>query len=113
MMKSAFTFPLTLDEMEAIAGGHPFEEKFADYALYRAGITCDEHMFGSDEFRIGSTKISKDLAKSLRSRSSKVWANYSASGDYVTYARAWKVILANEYGIAWNGEMGRLIGYCD
>ncbi|MBQ1364455.1 MAG: hypothetical protein IIY60_01450 [Clostridia bacterium] len=112
-MKSAFTFPLTLDEMEAIAGGHPFEEKFADYALYRAGITCDEHMFGSDEFRIGSTKISKDLAKSLRSRSSKVWANYSASGDYVAYARAWKVILANEYGIAWNGEMGRLIGYCD
>ena len=113
MMKSAFTFPLTLDEMEAIAGGHPFEEKFADYALYRAGITCDEHMFGSDEFRIGSTKISKDLAKSLRSRSSKVWANYSASGDYVAYARAWKVILANEYGIAWNGAMGRLIGYCD
>jgi hypothetical protein len=42
-----------------------------------------------------------------------VWANYSASGDYVAYARAWKVILANEYGIAWNGEMGRLIGYCD
>ena len=114
---------LTLDEMAEIAGGHPFEEKFADYALYRAGITCEEHFFSDDdceehffsddEFRIGSTGISKSLAKSLRSRSAKLWADYSASGDYVAYARVWKGILANEYGIAWNGEMGRLIGYCD
>ena len=104
---------LTFWEMEQIAGGHPFEEKFADYSLYRAGITCEEHFFSDDEFRIGSRNISKSLAKSMRSRSQKLWASYSASGDYVAYARAWKQILANEYGISWNGEMGQLIGYCD
>ena len=113
-MMNTLTTPLTLDEMAEIAGGHPFEEKFADYSLYRAGITCEEHFFDDDEFRIGSTRISKSLAKSLRSRSAKLWAaEYSDSGDYVAYARAWKAILANEYGIAWNGEMGCLIGYCD
>lgn len=104
---------LTLDEMAEIAGGHPFEEKFADYSLYRAGITCEMHFFDDDEFRIGSTSISKSLAKSLRTRSAKLWADYSASGDYIAYARVWKKILADEYGIAWNGEMGCLIGYFD
>ena len=112
MMNTTMT-PLTMDEMAAVAGGHPFEEKFADYSLYRAGITCEEHFFDDDEFRIGSTRISKSLAKSLRSRSAKLWVDYSASGDYVAYARVWKTILANEYGISWNGEMGCLIGYCD
>ena len=110
---NTFAAPITLDEMAEIAGGHPFEEKFADYDLYRAGVTCEMHFFADDEFRIGSTQISKSLAKSLRSRSAKLWRNYSASGDYVAYAREWKAILANEYGIAWNGEMGCLIGYCD
>ena len=38
---------------------------------------------------------------------------YSDSGDYIAYAKAWKKILADEYGISWNGEMGCLIGYCD
>ena len=104
---------LTDQEMEQIAGGHPFEEKFADYALYRAGITCNMHFFSSDEFLIGSTKISKALAKTLRDYSKKVWANFSATGDYVNYARVWKAILLTEYGISWNGEMGSLIGYCD
>ncbi len=112
-MMNTYVTPLALDEMAEVAGGHPFEEKFADYSLYRAGITCEEHFFDDDEFRIGSTRISKSLAKSLRERSKKVWADYSASGDYVAYARVWKAILANEYGIAWNGEMGCLIGYCD
>ena len=40
MMNTTMT-PLTMDEMAAVAGGHPFEEKFADYSLYRAGITCE------------------------------------------------------------------------
>ncbi len=104
---------LTLNELEEIAGGHPFEEKFADYDLYRAGITCEMHFFSSDEFRIGSTNISKDLAKALRARAKKVWAPYAAAGNYVDYAREWKGILAAEYGITWNGQMGKLIGYCD
>ena len=104
---------LTVNEMEQFAGGHPFEEKFADYDLYRAGITCNMHLFSVDEFTIGSVNISKDLAKALRARSKKVWADYSASGDYIAYARAWKEILASEYGITWNGEIGCLIGYCD
>lgn len=112
MMNTTMT-PLTMDEMAAVAGGHPFEEKFADYSLYRAGITCEMHFFDDDEFRIGSTNISKDLAKSLRTRSAKLWASYSNSGDYIAYAKAWKKILADEYGISWNGEMGCLIGYCD
>lgn len=110
---NTYTVTLTLDEMAGVAGGHPFEEKFADYSLYRAGITCEYHMFDDDEFRIGSTRISKALAKSLRSRSAKVWKGYSASGDFVEYARTWKSILRNEYGITWNGELGRLIGYFD
>ena len=104
---------LTLNEMEGIAGGHPFEEKITDSDLYRAGIVVEYHFWSSDEFRIGSTGISKDLTKSLRARARKVWAPYAASGNYVDYAREWKAILANEYGITWNGEMGRLIGYCD
>ena len=104
---------LTEEEMEQIAGGHPFEEKIADYSLFRAGIVCEMHLFEADEFFIGGTKISKDFAKSLRTRSKKLWGDYSARGDYVEYARAWKKILADEYGITWNGEMGCLIGYCD
>ena len=39
--KKQFSDEVTLDEMAEVAGGHPFEEKFADYALYRAGITCE------------------------------------------------------------------------
>lgn len=104
---------LNLNEMEQIAGGHPFEEKIADYALYRAGIVCEEHLFKSDEFRIGSTNITKEMAKALRTHSNKVWASYSESGDYVSFAREWKKILANQYGISWDGKVGRLIGYCD
>ena len=104
---------LNLNEMEQVAGGHPFEEKFADYALYRAGIVVEYHFWSSDEFRIGSTNISKDLAKALRSHSTKVWAGYSESGDFVAFAREWKQILANQYGISWDGRIGYLIGYCD
>ena len=104
---------LSMEEMEQAAGGHPFEDCFGDIALYRAGIVCEEHFFSSDEFRIGSTNISKDLAKALRSHSTKVWAGYSESGDFVAFAREWKQILANQYGISWDGRIGYLIGYCD
>ena len=98
---------LTPAELETVAGGHPFEESFADIALYRAGVSYVNTVFGSDEYYIGSTRISKELAKSLRSRSSSLWkSSYAESGNYVSYAKEWKKILANEYGISWDGLMG-------
>ena len=98
---------LTAEETERVAGGHPFEESFADENLYRAGVSFTNTIFGSDEFRIGSTGISKDLARALRSRSSTLWKkNYAANADLVGYIREWKGVLANEYGISWNGVLG-------
>ena len=98
---------LGLNELETVSGGHPFEESFGDINLYRAGVSYVNVCFGDDEYYVGSTRISKDLAKALRERSMAFWkAGYAATGDYVQYARAWKQILANEYGIAWDGLMG-------
>lgn len=105
-MKHTGVSILTPEEMAQVSGATILEEKFADYDLYRAGIVLKEHFFDDDEFFINSRKISKSLAKSLRERSGKVWNQYQASGDYVGYAREWKSILANEYGISWNGELG-------
>ena len=93
-------------EMDQVAGGHPFEDSFWDPDLYRAGISYYNTILGSDEYYIGSTRISKDLARSLRERSRQVWRKYSDSGDYVSFAREWKAILANDYGIAWDGQIG-------
>lgn len=97
---------LDLETLEEVTGGHPFEEKFGDNDLHRAGVTFVDVFFGDDEYYIGSVRISKDLARELRSRSAAVWRNYSASGSYVDYAREWKLILLNEYGISWNGAIG-------
>ena len=104
---------LTEAEAALVFAGTFLEEKFADYDLFRAGIVCKEHFIDDDEFFINARKISKSLAKSLRAEARKVWSRYSASGDYIAYAREWKSILASQYGISWNGEMGCLRGYCD
>ena len=93
-------------DMNQVAGGHTFEDCFWDEDLYRAGISYYNTIFGSDEYYIGSTQISKELARSLRERSRQVWRRYSASGDYVGFAREWKAILANDYGISWDGQIG-------
>ena len=98
---------LSFEEMETVVGGHELEEKFADAALYRAGVSFVNCLFGEDEFYVGSTRISKSLAKALRARSSALWsASYAESGDMVGYLREWKSILANEYGLSWNGQLG-------
>ena len=101
-----FCRELTFKELEEVAGGHPFEECFGDNDLYRAGVTYKNTVFGSDEYYIGSRKISKDLARKLRQRSPSIWKKYSAKGDYVGYAREWKAILLDEYGIEWDGQLG-------
>lgn len=95
------------EELDQIAGGHPFEDCFGDNDLHRAGVTYINTVFGNDEYYIGSTRISKDLARSLRERSRELWKQFSSTGDYVAYARIWKQILADEYGISWDGQMGK------
>lgn len=95
------------EELDQIAGGHPFEDCFGDNDLHRAGVTYINTVFGNDEYYICSTHISKDLARSLRERSRELWKQFSSTGDYVAYARIWKQILADEYGISWDGQMGK------
>ena len=98
---------LPMELMECVAGGHPFEEAFYDTALYRAGVSFVNVIFGSDKFYVNDQKISKDTAKELRKKSSELWKeHYAESGDYVAYAREWKKILKDEYGLNWNGLMG-------
>ena len=98
---------LTQEEMNTVAGGHPFEECFGDAALYRAGISYVNCIFGADEYWINNTRISKDLARSLRARSTELWNNrYADSADLVGFIREWKSILLNVYGIGWNGAVG-------
>ena len=97
---------LDLDMLSEVSGGHPFEDCFGDNDLHRAGVTYVSVFFGDDEYYIGSTRISKDLARQLRARSASVWSHYSAAGDYVNYAREWKLILLNDYGIVWDGQLG-------
>ena len=108
-MKVENTGIMELNEMEmaTIAGGSPFEECFADSALYRAGVTFDNVCFGKDRFYVGSTRISKELARTLRSKSTELWnSKYSASADFVGYLREWKQTLQNEYHLQWNGQVG-------
>ncbi len=98
---------LNLDELNEAAGGHPFEEAFADDNLYRAGVSFRNTIFGSDEFYVNSTRISKETARTLRSESKKLWnSKYAASADLVGYLREWKQVLANNYGLTWDGTLG-------
>ena len=98
---------LSMEEMEQAAGGHPFEDCFGDIALYRAGVTYVNVVFGSDRYYIGSTQIDKELARQLRAESTEIWKAYFAeSGDFVGFAQLWKAILATKDGISWNGLMG-------
>ncbi len=96
-----------LDTLSTAAGGHPFEECFYDKALYRAGVSFANTIFGSDEFYVNGTQISKDLARTLRAESTKVWnERYASSGDLVGYLREWKGTMKNKYGLDWNGQLG-------
>ncbi len=98
---------ITMEQLECVAGGQPFEEAFADTALYRAGVSFVNVIFGSDEFYVNGTAISKDTAKDLREKSKKLWKEkYAQSGDYVAYAREWKQVLKDDYDLSWNGLMG-------
>ena len=94
-------------EMETISGGSPFEDIFADTALYRAGVSIENVCFGSDRYYVGSQKIEKELARTLRSRSTELWeSKYAATADFVGYLREWKQTMAKDYGISWNGLLG-------
>lgn len=98
---------MTYEEMETVAGGHPFEECFGDTALYRAGVSYQNVIFGSDRYYVGSKQISKDLAKTLRAESDKLWkSKYEAQADLVGYLREWKEILDDKYDIEWDGTPG-------
>ena len=102
-----FQEEMTAAEMETIAGGSPFEDSFADAALYRAGVSFENVCFGSDRFYVGSTQISKELARTLRAESTKLWeSKYASSADLVGYLREWKQTLASDYTISWNGQLG-------
>ncbi len=108
MTNTGKNIPLTDEEMTATAGGHPFEESFGDAALYRAGITYVNCVFGADEYWIGSTRISKDQAKMFRALSTKLWNdNFKDTADLVGFIRAWKNILQVDYGISWDGILGK------
>lgn len=97
---------LDLEALDMVAGGHPFESVYADDDLHRAGVSYVNTVFDYDKYYIGNTRISKEKAMELRSRSAELWKDYASTGDYVAYARVWKTILRDEYGISWNGEIG-------
>ena len=98
---------MTYEEMETVAGGHPFEECFGDTALYRADVFYQNVIFGSDRYFIGSKQISKDLAKTLRAKSDKLWkSKYEAQAGLVGYLREWKENLDDQYDIVWDGTPG-------
>ena len=98
---------MTYEEMETVAGGHPFEECFGDTALYRAGVSYQNVIFGSDHYYVGSKQISKDLAKTLCAESDKLWkSKYEAQADLVGYLREWKEILDDKYDIVWDSTPG-------
>lgn len=98
------------DDLSLVCGGSFWEGeigggKYID--IYRAGVTYVNCAFGSDEFYIGKTKISKQTADSLVRQSRVLWSSkYQASGDLIGFSREWKAILMNNYGIAWDGKMG-------
>ncbi len=98
---------LTDAETEIVAGGSPFEDCFGDVALYRAGVSFENVCFGSDRYFVGSRQIDKELARKLRSESTKLWdSKYAGSADMVGYLREWKQVLASDYNIDWNGRLG-------
>lgn len=96
-----------LEELETAAGGHPFEESFGDIRLYRAGVSYVNCAIGADEYYVGSQRITKDLARTLRSESTELWrSKYAEKADLVGYLRDWKQTLSSKYSINWNGQMG-------
>lgn len=101
---------LTDEELYSVCGGSFLEGeigggKYID--IYRAGVTYVNCAFGSDEFYVGNTRISKQMADSIVRQSRELWSRkYQASGDLIGFSREWKTILMNDYGIAWDGKMG-------
>lgn len=105
---------LTNEELYTVCGGSFWESevgcndgcKYIDY--YRSGLTYVDSAFGSDEYYIGSKRISKDLANELVVYGRDLWAEkYMASGDLVGFTKEWKMILSGTYGINWDGKMGQ------
>ena len=98
---------LTREELALAAGGHPFEESFADAALYRAGVSFVNCVFGRDEYYVGSRRIDKELARTLRSESTVLWKEkYADSANLVDFMREWKQVLNDKYSISWDGRLG-------
>lgn len=101
---------LTDEELSLVYGGSFLEGeigggKYID--IYRAGVTYVNCAFGSDEFYIGGTRISKQTADSIVRQSRELWSSkYQASGDLIGFSREWKIILFNDFGIIWDGKMG-------
>lgn len=101
---------LTDDELTLVSGGSFLEGeigggKYID--IYRAGVTYVNCAFGSDEFYVGSTRISKQTADSIVRQSREVWTSkYQKSGDLIGFTKEWKSILLSQYGIVWDGKMG-------
>lgn len=104
---------LRKEELEIVAGGGFYESVYVDENTYRAGISFKSCVFTRDEYWIGSTRISKELAGLLRERSKDIWMRkYSQSGDLVGFIREWKQILKSDYGIEWDGKTGtRSVGF--
>ena len=98
---------LNHDEIGAVSGGGFYESAYGDENLYRAGISYVNCAITRDEYWIGSTRISKDTAITMRERSMKIWKDkYSESGDLVGFIKEWRKILLYEYNISWDGKCG-------
>ncbi len=104
---------LTDEELSTVSGGSFWESeigsedrcKYID--IYRSGVTYVNCAFGSDEFYVGSKRISKDLANEITVAGRNLWRDkYESSADMVGFTKEWKMILANKYGINWDGKMG-------
>lgn len=76
--------------------------------INRAGVSFKKSFFCDDEFYIGGTRISKETADRIVRQSRVLWINkYKDTGDLAGYTKEWKAVLMNDYGVAWDGIMGK------
>lgn len=102
---------LTNSELNSISGGSFWEPEVyqggthGDY--YRVGVSFKNCAFSSDEYSISGKRISKKLAEQIVTLGNKIYkSKYHASGDWVGFAREWKVILKQNFSIDWDGKLG-------
>lgn len=102
---------LTEEEAFKVCGGNILESEIggAKYIdIYRAGVSFKKSFFGDDEFYIGGTRISKETADNIVRQSRVLWiSKYMDSGDLVGFTKEWKAVLMNDYGVTWDGIMGK------